>query len=556
MNVIEILELNGIPFDQKEQDNIYIDCEQCGKQNLSINAFSGAYHCWSMCCESVKGHITDLFKCDFTPSKAPPKVYTFTDIQRAAVINGPNHKTEVIEWAVSRSLDPDFVLKQGVGYDPEKKAIIFPYHDEKGNLIGARYRSTFYSTQWVVGREPDLYVLDRADLKKEKIIMVEGEVDGLTIKQMGLPCVAILGSRKDNGYSMLRKAKSIYLGYDMDGAGEAGAEKAASILGRYRCKRTKWTQKDPNDMLKCGATKEDFVQCLAESETMHTDPSSFSVAKAYEEFIEQKKQLKAKRISWGYKRLDQYTKGGIIPGWVIYLLARGNAGKTTFLLNLMMNAVEQGIPVAMGSYEEDPISEITPKIIAMIAGRNPGSGEFYPEEIEAAQPTLKMIHLSDGKRTREHFIEWVKECYYVHGVRFIVCDYLQLLADNQSQQSLLDSCYAVGKDLTKELNGLTIVWAVQPKLLQKQMDRKTNEKITAQIDGSDARGGSVIEQACDCMIVMEPVKSQADLTQYQFTKVRGQMLIEKRDWIGCLEQLVYNHRNLRLVEAENLSYGY
>lgn len=557
MNVIDLFNSAGIQFEQKEQDNLYIACEKCHKDNLSVNAFSGAFHCWSLGCEDVKGGIHQLGKMfqievqDFTPAKAPEKITVFTDEEKNAIIHSVNNKTEVIEWALSRSLDPDFVMGQGVGFDANKKAIVFPYRDEKQNLIGARYRSTFYKTQWVVGREPDLYILDYADLSKEKLIIVEGEVDELTIKQMGFPCVAILGSRKDNGYKMLRRTRSVYLGYDMDGPGEAGIEKAATILGRYRCKRIKWTAKDPNQMLQDGASRDDFKSCLRDAETLATNLTSLSAHQAMNDYTAEKSRQPDNRKSWGYERMNGFTKG-ILPGWTIYLLAKGGAGKTTMLLNIMMNIMEQGTNVGIASYEEDPILEITPKIATMIVGRNPGGGDFDPQEIALAQEQLKKVQIFTGGRTPEAFCEWVRECYYVHNTRFFVADYLQMVVDDTSPKTLLDSAYTVGKDLAKELPGINIMWAVQPKLLQKGMD-KNGEKKVAKIDGSDARGGSVIEQACDVFVVMSPV--DGNTVQVEFTKVRGQLVVSKKDWLGQITQLQYEHATLRQIELKNLNYG-
>lgn len=559
MNVIEMLDQAQVPYEAKEDDHVYIECWNCGKDNLSINLYSGAWHCWSLGCEDIKGGFKKLAEelnfdsAEFTPVKAPIKNKPFTDEERNAIENSKTNITEVIEWATSRGLDPDFVIKQGIGFDDNKKAIVFPYRDQKGNLIGARYRSTFYKTQWTVGREPDLYVLDYSDLAKEKVIIVEGEVDELTIKQMGLPCVAILGSRKDDGYQMLRRVRTCYLGHDMDGAGEAGSEKAASILGRYRCKRIKWSEKDPNDMLKSGATKEDFITCLQAAESMATDLSSKSGKEMMKEFLSAKVAQRFKRRSWGYERLDTFTKG-ILPGWTIYLLAKGGAGKTTLLLNLMMNQLEDGYNVGIASYEEDTVTEITPKIMAMAVGRNPGGGDFDAKEIELIEETMAKVQLYDlNNRSPEAFCNWVRECYYAHGTKFFVADYLQMVVDDSSQQTLLDSCYTVGKDLCKELPGINIVWAVQPKLLQKQLDKKTNEKVVAKIDGSDARGGSVVEQACDVFLVMQPIDGVT--VQVEFTKVRGQLTVSKKDWLGQISQLEYDHGTLRQTEVKYLDYG-
>lgn len=560
MNVIELLNAAGVNFTPKEQDNLYIECPECGKDNLSINSFSGAWHCWSMDCEAKKvqggihqlGELLKIEIKDFKPEKAPPKITTLSDEDRETIINSVNNKTDIIEWAVSRALDPDYVLKSGVGYDSKTRAIIFPFKDEKGNLIGAKYRAK-NGDQWIKGREPDLYVLDYSDLSKEKLVIVEGEVDCATLKSMGIPCVAVLGSRKDNGYSMLRRVRQVYLGYDMDGPGEAGVEKAAAILGRYRCKRPEWTAKDPNEMLQGGATKEDFIACLASARSLATDLKSKSGKDLFKDYMANQDKVLTDRLSWGYPRLDSFTKG-IPAGTVTGVLAEAGTGKTTFILNVTAKNLLDNVNVGICSLEEHATNEIMPKLAAMLIGRNPGGGRFDQQEADAIEKTLERVQLYDGDETLDDFIEWAKECYYVHNVRIIFIDYLQLLVSDESdRQQLKKDCYAI-KKLVKECPKLRIIEIIQPKQQQKVVT-KDGVKKNDDLDGADARGGSVINQSVDAFMTIKMVKGHTDLTQFQYTKVRGGLRVSKKDWLGQITQLIYDHATLRQTESTHIDYG-
>jgi hypothetical protein len=553
MNIYEILDSNGITYKQKERDNVYIECPHCGDDSCSVNIHSGAWHCWSASCEK-RGHISQLFDEEFTPSEAPPRERSLTEEDKQKIESSLLSASEVVEFCAKRKLDTEFVLKnKAVGYDKSRNAVVIPFRNKDGVVIGAKYRGD-NGDQWIVGTEPELYLPDPNSLKSDRIIIVEGEIDALTLAQFGFPTGATLGAGKTKGFENLRSVKQIYLGYDMDSAGLVGVEKAVASLGHYRCKRIEWTAKDPNDMLKDGATKEQFVEVLKNAKSLLKSTRSTNAADALDEFVIRNKRAVKNRISWGYPRLDSFTKG-IGGGMWIGLLAEAGAGKTTFIYNATNNMTNAGINVGICSLEEQTVMEVTPKLTAMHIGRNPGGGDFYPEEVEAAKPVIKKVQLYEGDETRDDVIEWIKECYYAHDVRVIFIDYLQLLfADEKNTEQVKKDCYAFKRLVRKECPDLCIVGIIQPKQKQKLLTREgvvSNDKL----DGSDARSGSAINQSVDAMLIIQPVKGHPNLTQLEFTKVRGHLRVSKKDWMGLFTQLEYDHATLRQIEVSNLTYG-
>jgi replicative DNA helicase len=307
-------------------------------------------------------------------------------------------------------------------------------------------------------------------------------------------------------------------------------------------------------MLKDGATKEQFVEVLKNAKSLLKSTRSTNAADALDEFVIRNKRAVKNRISWGYPRLDSFTKG-IGGGMWIGLLAEAGAGKTTFIYNATNNMTNAGINVGICSLEEQTVMEVTPKLTAMHIGRNPGGGDFYPEEVEAAKPVIKKVQLYEGDETRDDVIEWIKECYYAHDVRVIFIDYLQLLfADEKNTEQVKKDCYAFKRLVRKECPDLCIVGIIQPKQKQKLLTREgvvSNDKL----DGSDARSGSAINQSVDAMLIIQPVKGHPNLTQLEFTKVRGHLRVSKKDWMGLFTQLEYDHATLRQIEVSNLTYG-
>src|SRR5690606_39110652 len=130
-----------------------------------------------------------------------------------------------------------------------------------------------------------------------------------------------------------------------------------------------------------------------------------------------------------------------------------------------------------------------------------------PQEIAFAKQAMEgNIFLNDEleEASEDNFCKWVRELYYTKGVRFFVADYLQLvMEDESSTKAVKKSCYKIDKNLVKEMPDIVIMWAAQPKQLQKQMHK--GEKTRAKLDGDDIRGGSPIKQACDVLLLMRSV---------------------------------------------------
>lgn len=552
MTVIELLDYNQVPYEAREKDNVYIECPWCSSTNLSINVFDGMWHCWSAACEKKGAFFQlaqelDFGQVTFTPSEAPVRDKRLSDEERSAIITSLESKPEIIELCAKRKLDSAYVLeKKVIGYDKTKRAYVFPFRNEKGDLIGAKYRGD-NGNQWIYGEEPLLYILELADLKADKVVIVEGEIDAISLRQHRIPTVATLGAGKDKGFKLLRGVRQYLLGYDMDGAGEAGVEKAATELGRYRCKRVHWTAKDPNDMLQRGDGREQLIGCLRSATLLSVESKTKTVAETMKEYMEMMTNAPRKRYSWGFPTLDSFTDG-IGGGMFIGVLAEAGTGKTTFMLNAGCNIAGMGTGVGICSLEEHPINEVTPKIAATILGHNPVGGKFTQEEADAIASTISHIHLYDDDETPESVVEWIKEIYYAHDVRVVFIDYLQLLMkDEKNVQEVKDICYMF-KKLTRELPELCIVMVIQPKQKQKVMT-KDGVVQNDDLDGSDARGGAAINQSVDAMLTIRGVVGNPNRTEFKYKKVRGHLRVSKRNWIGKYVQLEYDHDTMRQSEV-------
>jgi len=560
MDIVTFLSSQGITVNHKEANNAYIECPRCGKENLSINVFNGVWHCYSAECvvAGAKGSFADLMKTlslnsvELPSFSAPPvQDKTLSEEDISAIKHANTNVAEILEWATTRKLDGKFVLSQGVGYDSSQRAMVFPYHDDQGKLVGAKYKSE--RGQWIKGKEPKLYLLDHADLMKEKIVLVEGEADALTLKQLGIAVAATLGATKNKGFDLLRGIRQIYLGFDMDPAGDTGTEKAAHELGRYRCKRVTWKEKDVNDWLQAGGTRDEIINAVRDAKPMVTDSNSLNGLSALNAYFDSHKRGLKPRRSWGWPRLDGFTKG-LSGGQLIGVLAESGTGKTTFILNAIRNHVAQGYNCGLASLEEHPLYEITPKLYSCFMGRNINKLKLAREDAKEVEADMGKVHLFTKQVDRTEVIEWIKECYYLHDCKMVAVDYFQLLVrDEESTQDIKETIFAL-KNLVVECPELCILLVIQPKQSQQWRRSDGSEAKPLKLDGKSARGGSAINQTVDAMLTIKGVDGQPNITQYEYTKVRGHLNVDKRDWLNKFTQLEYSHDTLRMTEKVSMVY--
>jgi hypothetical protein len=563
MDVIEYLRSQNVAIHMREKGNLYLDCPTCGKDNLSVSRDNGAWHCWTGSC-GQKGNfkqLLNLLKIEGGPTisfrhkdeKQADKKLTVEQIE--ALERFKANKAEIINWAVSRSLDPTTVLTAGVGYDKEQEAVVYSYKDERGQLIG--YKCKNDRGQWTVGKEPLLYAVDMQDLRKEKLILVEGEADVLTLKSMGLPAVATLGATKEKGFELLTPVRRIFIGYDMDPAGQAGGQVASEKLGLYKCRHVEWGGKDVNDWVQMGATKNDILECLKNSTKYIEGNTTISAMDAVGEYFEQHEAGMRPRRSWGWPKLDAFTKGWS-GGELIAVHAESNTGKTTWLLNVMRNFAHQGIACGLVSLEEHPLFEVTPKLYSCVLGKNINTYGLSRKEAETVKDELKQVRIYKDKCDLKKILDFARECYYEHDVKCIAIDYFQLLvSDEESTQAVKETIWAL-KSLTVELPDLMVLLVVQPKQVDQPQDDDRNKdgskRRKKKLGGWSMRGGAVINQTIDKCIVISGVKGHPNTTQYEFTKCRGHLDVDRSQWVNRQMQLEYDHDTMRMIERNHLIY--
>lgn len=231
-----------------------LTCPKCSHERkkktakvLSVNIDKGVY-----CCH----HCGWTGNVKFKPKKE--------------FVKPPDTKTELsprmLSWFSKRGISEATINHWKIGesteYFPQisknRKAINFKYYRE-GELINIKYRDAEKNFKMVSNAELVFYGLDHIK-EMEKIFIVEGEMDALSLHEAGIysvcsvPNGASKGNQRleflDNCWKYFENKTEIVLCTDNDDAGLSLRNELARRFGHYRCKYVDFNDfKDANEVL-------------------------------------------------------------------------------------------------------------------------------------------------------------------------------------------------------------------------------------------------------------------------------------------------------------------
>lgn len=292
---------------------------------------------------------------------------TIKDAQRAFTSD-----CEGAKYLKSRGISYDIAKSMGIGYTTNiqglHSCIIIP---TSGNSYSARNTDTKAdkNNRYRKQGRAEFFNLQAIEQTEQPVFVVEGELDALSIEQVGGKAVA-LGSTsniekfvKTCKEKLKKDFKGFILSLDIDEAGIDGSDKLSKLLtvekiphiieivqgnSRFNCK-------DTNDLLQMDAKqlKENVKQVIKSyQETLTADERKEYLKQQSQQLnallfnIEQPKTT----ISTGFNSLDNLLDGGLYSG-LYFIGAISSLGKTTFCLQLVEQIAEKGQDVLIFSLE-------------------------------------------------------------------------------------------------------------------------------------------------------------------------------------------------------------
>lgn len=350
IDVIGYLQKKGVPYKITGAEAHLKECLFCHGEKFFINTVTGAWKCFS---ENKCGQSGNLYTLKRRLGDAVESATMKRNYQQPKPAGHTPEET-VFQWFATRQIMKTTVDRFGITQHCGE--IIFPYF-RNGILVNNKYRTRDKKFRQERDAEPCLYGRDLVPDESAELIIVEGEIDALTISQTGFLNVVSVPSGAGNldwietSFDYLDSFETIFLCFDQDRAGQEAALKIAKRLG-YRCKRVKLPFKDANDWLMHGMTKAMLQAALDAAQPMK--PEKIKLA---EEFFNNLLDDDEHGLKTGFDKFDRIL-GGFRPGEVTVLTGRNGDGKSTFVnqLTLQMLKKYSDLRICISSFEMRPKS--------------------------------------------------------------------------------------------------------------------------------------------------------------------------------------------------------
>ena len=318
--------------------------------------------------------------CQMNGSVQPKQERTLSAVPNPSIVSNALQQRHY-DWLFKRGISKTTADKMKL-FSSEKyfsklgknaDAIGFPYY-RGGALIAAKYRS-FPEKDFTQdsGGAHDFFGIDLV-VKGEPLVIVEGEIDCLTLMECGITNVVSVPSGAPikvadgkvlpsedkrfayvwNAREILDAAPYVILATDQDTAGQALAEELARRIGKEKCRLAKFAKKDLNEVhlddpsQTLGAVQEVLNGATAYPISGISDASAF-----YDRLNDLYTKGTGKGFSTGYSSVDEiYT---VAPAQLTVVTGYPSSGKSNFIDQIMVNlARRHDWKFAVCSFENQP----------------------------------------------------------------------------------------------------------------------------------------------------------------------------------------------------------
>jgi twinkle protein len=251
-------------------------------------------------------------------------------------------------------------------------AIGFPYF-RNGALVAAKYRS-FPDKDFTQdsGGAHDFFGIDMVT-KGAPLIIVEGEIDCLTLLELGIENVVSVPSGAPikvadgkvlpsedkkfayvwNAREIIEAAPYVVLATDQDNAGQALAEELARRIGKEKCRLAKFAKKDLNEVHLDDPARTGEVFKVIDSAAAYPISGISDAGTYFDRLNDLYTKGTGRGFSTGYSSVDSvYT---VAPAQLTVVTGYPSSGKSNFIDQIMVNlARDHDWKFAVCSFENQP----------------------------------------------------------------------------------------------------------------------------------------------------------------------------------------------------------
>jgi len=444
-NYLAYLEENGISFElTPDQTQAILDCPECGStKHTYFNVTNGLWDCKKCKAKGNFYQFKDAYKHPAIEPENSVREISVDDVERyqsALFLSKNNATLEYLTKKRCYSIDEIKASRLGVN---DFGDIVIPYYNEKDELYGCQVKNIHTGGWYSIGK-PGIYNIQILKDNPDELVVFEGAWDVIAARQYGLKkAISIPGAnwRKDSWVLKLKEIQKIYICLDTDEVGTKGARELASRLGLNRCWNVKLPLKDINDCLIAKLPVGIVKKAIQDAEQFPV-PGMCSSDRFIDDVMDSiENPNKLKGYPTHYPKLDIMT-GGFGPGEIRVVSGLTSVGKTTFLMDEMLQYAKQNIPVAIFCLES-AIHKVMKEMLQSLSNRP--LSDMTKEEIVALVKQLSEmpIHWFDEREFEGNLNvmkvkELIRQTRDRYGVKFVVIDNLQFVLNTDYSKRSTD----------------------------------------------------------------------------------------------------------------------
>lgn len=353
-DVIALAHGIGAETKQKGNELFFKYCPYChgnghDKETFSVNLETGLFKCFRSTCDK-RGHFVELardmnFPLDFGYA---PRKYKKLEQKEIKV------RDEAVEYMASRGLSEEVTRRYSITVRSDaKNVLVFPFYDEHGVMVSAKYRKTDFdknrdkNKEWFEkNTKPVLFGMKQCK-DFTRLIITEGQLDSLTVSDCGIsnavsvPTGANGFTWIDNCFDWVHKFEELIIFGDcekdkitlVDGISQRFPDKKIKVVRR----EDYLGEKDANDILRKYG-KDAVIKCVQNA--------AIKPVTAVKKLSDVRKVdlEKLEHIKTGIWDVDKAIRG-LYFGQVALLTGKRGEGKSTLASQICANALEQGYSI-------------------------------------------------------------------------------------------------------------------------------------------------------------------------------------------------------------------
>lgn len=438
---------------------------------------------------------------------------------------------------------------------------IATYRDATGKIVGQKYRfaNKAFSS---VGKIGDyLYGMNLWG-KGKKLVIVEGEVDALSLSQLQghkWPVVSIPNGAGNAKKTIKHNLKwlednfdEIIIMFDMDEVGQEAAKECATLFTPGKCSIAVLPEKDVNDCLVNGKGEE-VIRAIWNARKYQ--PEGIATVTDLLPLIGKKPEF---GTSYPWPRLTVLTYGEK-PGQVYVWTSGSGMGKTEFLKeiishNIIMHKKKCGV-IFLEEQAQDTVIHIASKI----AQKNFSAPE-YDHDIKERDAAIKLLEDSKclylfrdgfGHDNYETIRSLIRHMVVSMGCEVIFLDHLTAFTDglpSGEANSLMEKIMKELATMTRELS--FTLHAVSH--IRKSENSRTPAEEGGRVKIDDMKGSGAIKQWANFVIALERNQQSKDQDTARTTKLR---ILKARDAgknVGKIVKVMYDPVTTMLTELDDV----